>query len=238
MLDARLTLAAALYQPCALGADIGTDHGLLPCHLLHSGICKRMILADVSPKALRHAEENVRRHHLEDRAQIRLADGLDALDQPCGCVSMMGMGGETIREVLLRGQNRLCGAVLVLSSHTEQPLVRKTLPEIGYCITQERLCQAAGRFYIFWRAEPVQSGVSADSWSAEELRYGRLLWTQNDPALLRSYCDFRVKVMTDRLDGLASATGDVATLREEMQRDADFYRNRCAKINHGEVFSC
>ena len=55
MLDERLSLAASLYDPCDLGADIGTDHGLLPCHLLRSGICRRMILADVSENALSRA---------------------------------------------------------------------------------------------------------------------------------------------------------------------------------------
>ena len=52
MLDERLSLAAQLYEPCALGADIGTDHALLPCYLLTHNICQEMILADVSPKAL------------------------------------------------------------------------------------------------------------------------------------------------------------------------------------------
>lgn len=106
MLDERLSLAAQLYEPCALGADIGTDHALLPCYLLTHNICQEMILADVSPKALLHAEESVRRHHLEKRAHVRLADGLDALTEPCGCVSMMGMGGETIRTVLLSGAEK------------------------------------------------------------------------------------------------------------------------------------
>ena len=48
MLDERLSLAAQLYEPCALGADIGTDHALLPCYLLTHNICQEMILADVS----------------------------------------------------------------------------------------------------------------------------------------------------------------------------------------------
>ena len=235
MLDERLSLAAQLYQPCALGADIGTDHALLPCHLLTHGICQEMILADVSPKALLHAEESVRRYHLEDRARIRLADGLNALDAPCGCVSMMGMGGETIRTVLLAGAEKLQGAVLVLSSHTEQPLVRRTLPEIGYHIVQERLCQAAGRFYIFWRAE---SGL-AESWTEAEQHFGRLLWTQNAPSLLADYCRYRIKVMEDRLTGLAAASGDVRQMREEIAAEIAFYRAKIANMtNESEGASC
>lgn len=81
MLDERLSLAAQLYEPCALGADIGTDHALLPCYLLTHNICQEMILADVSPKALLHAEESVRRHHLEKRAHVRLADGAGCADR-------------------------------------------------------------------------------------------------------------------------------------------------------------
>lgn len=226
MLDERLSLAAQLYEPCALGADIGTDHALLPCYLLTHNICQEMILADVSPKALLHAEESVRRHHLEKRAHVRLADGLDALTEPCGCVSMMGMGGETIRKVLLSGAEKLCGAVLVLSSHTEQPLVRRTLPEIGYHIVQEKLCQAAGRFYIFWRAEPGQ----AEGWTAEEVHYGRLLWVQNPPKMLLDYCRYRIKVMNDRLTGLASAAGDVSRIRGEIAAEIDFYQRKITEL--------
>ena len=68
MLDERLALAAALFQPCSTGADIGTDHGLLPCRLLEQGVCQRMILADVSPKALDRARAEVRRRGLSDTA--------------------------------------------------------------------------------------------------------------------------------------------------------------------------
>ena len=30
MLDERLSLVAAMYEPCHWGADIGTDHAYLP----------------------------------------------------------------------------------------------------------------------------------------------------------------------------------------------------------------
>ena len=146
MLDERLSLAAAMYEPCELGADIGTDHGLLPCQLLKENICQRMIFADVSDKALAHAREQAARQALTDRASFACADGLGALTAPCGCVSVMGMGGETIAGILTRGKDKLQGAVLVLSAHTDLHLVRQAVADIGYHIVREELCRAAGRF--------------------------------------------------------------------------------------------
>lgn len=217
MLDERLSLAASLYEPCELGADIGTDHGLLPCHLLEADICRRMILADVSPKALRHAEEQVRARRLKDRAQLICADGLDALTEPCGCVSVMGMGGATIADILCRGQSRLNGAVLVLSAHTEQPLVRKAVRDIGYHFTREALCRAAGRFYVFWRAEP-----GAEALTDEAVRYGGLLWEDANP-LLQAYLHHRIEFMQSKLAGLLSAAVPDQAAIAEARRDLDWY---------------
>lgn len=224
MLDERLSLAASLYEPCELGADIGTDHGLLPCHLLESGVCGRMILADVSPKALRHAEEQARLCGLEARAKLVCADGLDALEEPCGCVSVMGMGGGTIADILRRGRDRLSGAVLVLSAHTEQPLVREAVRDIGYHLTREALCRAAGRFYVFWRAEAGEGHMSG-----EDIRYGSLLWEEKSP-LLGEYLQHRIQFMRSKLAGLLSAGSPDQKAIAEVRRDLEWYlaREECA----------
>ena len=160
MLDERLALAAALFQPCSTGADIGTDHGLLPCRLLEQGVCQRMILADVSPKALDRARAEVRRRGLSDRTVLRCADGLDALEEPCGCVSITGMGGRTIAGILRRGRERLRGAALVLCAHTERAETRACLQEIGYRIDREEPCLCNGHAYVVWRAEPGEMRLS------------------------------------------------------------------------------
>lgn len=220
MLDERLSLAAALYVPCNVGADIGTDHGLLPCHLLQTGTCQRMILADVSPKALQHAESEVRRQHLQDRATLVCADGLDALTEKCGCVSIMGMGGETIAGILQRGQSRLHGATLVLSAHTELFMVRQALQDIGYRITREVLCRAAGRFYVFWQAVPGNSTMTQ-----EEIRYGSLMLETMTP-MLEAYLLWRIRVLESKLRGLRSAAQPDESAIREVQADIDFYHAR------------
>ena len=217
ILDERLSLAASLYEPCEIGADIGTDHGLLPCYLLEAGVCQRMILADVSAKALRHAEEQVRQSRLEERSLLIRADGLDALTEPCGCVSVMGMGGETIADILRRGRDKLHGAVLVLSAHTEQRLVRQAVRDIGYHFTREALCRAAGRFYVVWRAEP-----GAAPMTEETIRYGGMLWEDSTP-LLRDYLRHRIQFTQSKLAGLLSAAAPDQAAIADARRDLDWY---------------
>ena len=220
MLDERLTLAAALYPACELGADIGTDHGYLPCHLLETGVCRRMILADVSPKALRRAEAEVARRGLQDRARLVCADGLDALTEPCGCVSVMGLGGETLAGILLRGRDKLQGATLVLSAHTELPLVRRAVLDLGYHLTRETLCRSGGRFYVFWRAEPGSAPMTE-----EEIRHGSLLYQKNTP-LLREYLAWRRDVAQAKLAGLQIAAVPNAEALAQAEQDVDFYRRK------------
>ena len=225
MLDERLSLAASLYAPCEWGADIGTDHAFLPCHLLRTGVCQHMIAADVSPKALARARKNLTQQGFIDRAEVVLADGLDAVNRPCGCISVMGMGGETMAEILRNGQDKLRGAVLVLGAHTELALVRQAIQEVGYHIVQERLCRAAGRFYVFWRAE-----VGAAEMTQEELRYGSLLWQEAAP-LLWEYAQWRLEIHRERLRGLLSAAHQNEQAIRESQADIEFYSNRLEELS-------
>ena len=224
MLDERLSLAAALYEPCDWGADIGTDHAFLPCHLLRSGICQHMIAADVSDKALARAKENLTRQKLIHRAEVVLADGLDAVIRPCGCISVMGMGGELMGKILRNGQDKLQGAVLVLGAHTELNLVRQAIQDVGYHIVQERLCRAAGRFYVFWRAE-----AGAISQSEEDIRYGKLLW-QEDIAMLREYATWRRRVHQDRERGLLAAAIPNEEAIREVQADIAWYTTKLEEL--------
>ena len=224
MLDERLSLAASLYEPCEWGADIGTDHAFLPCHLLRSGICRHMITADVSEKALARARENLTRQRLIDRAEVVLADGLDAVTRKCGCISIMGMGGELMGRILRSGQDKLQSAVLVLGAHTELHLVRQAIRDAGYHIVQERLCKAAGRFYVFWRAE-----AGLEDLSSMEIRYGKQLW-QEDAVLLKEYAAWRRRVLQDKERGLLAATTPDHDAIREVQADIAWYTTKLEEL--------
>ena len=153
-LDERLRAVANCMPACDWAADIGADHGRLSCHLLQSGRCKHMLVSDISADSLAKARRLLALHGVAERAEFRVADGLDALTRPVLAAAICGMGGATIAKMLQRSPEKLAGAALVLSAHTDIPLVRETLGEIGYHIDEERLARAGGRFYIVIRALP------------------------------------------------------------------------------------
>lgn len=153
-LDDRLMAIADEVPLCTLAADIGADHGKLACYLLAKEQVGRMIVSDISRQSRDKARDLFIQYDVNDRAVIRGEDGLNALheDQP-EVVIIAGMGGGLISEILSQPVD-LNGAKLILSAHTELPLVRDALIKKGYRIEKEILLKAAGRFYRVITALP------------------------------------------------------------------------------------
>ncbi len=187
-LDDRLSRAASLFPACAYGADIGADHGRLSCYLLLRGICRRMCVADISAPSLLKAKDLLSRHGLTDRADFRVGDGLNALPEPAEAVAVLGMGGHTLSSILLQGADKLLGAALILSAHTDVHLVRQTLMGLHYRIDREEIAYAAGRYYVVLRAVPGE-----ESMGERELLLGPRL-TENMPEHYREYLKWRAGV--------------------------------------------
>lgn len=180
-LDARLTAACELVPPCQVCADIGADHGKLSAALLLQGRAGRMLVADISEKALEKAKKRLAHLRLLDRATFVVEDGLEALsalgEAPAEAICILGMGGGTLAGILRRGAHRLSGATLVLGAHTELPALRLAVCDIGYRLGEERIVEAAGRFYVLMQATPAMHGE--EGYSQKELLLG--------PCLLRDF---------------------------------------------------
>lgn len=185
-LDERLACAAALFPACEYGADIGADHGRLSCALLASGKCRRMCVADISAESLEKAKRLLRLHGLGERADFSVSDGLAALSRRADAIAILGMGGCTLADILLRGRERLQGAALILSAHTQIPHVRETLTALGYRIDEEQAVRVGGRFYVVLRALP-----GAACYSPRELLLGPCLMRTGQGAVYRDYVAWR-----------------------------------------------
>ncbi|NVZ84416.1 tRNA (adenine(22)-N(1))-methyltransferase TrmK [Pseudomonas yamanorum] len=182
-LSMRLERVAAHVPAGAHLADIGSDHGYLPVALMRRGAIVAAVAGEVALTPFRAAERTVRENELEQHITVRLASGLAAIEPGDGIttISICGMGGETIRDILDSGKARLNGQErLVLQPNGgEQPL-RQWLMENGYSIVCEELLRENRFFYeiiVAERAAPV-------IYSAEELYFGPLQMQARSPEFL------------------------------------------------------
>ena len=224
-LDARLSLAFDLYDPCELAADIGTDHAHLPAALLQRGRCQHMILTDLSESALNNARSEIIARRLTDRVSFRCGDGLQPLRERCGMISVTGMGGRTIRDILLSEQARLQGAALLLSAHTDLPLIREAVCRIGYHLDREEPCFCAGRFYLVLRAR-----TGAAEMSPREIRLGSPLFNSGSDQLI-PYLTRRRDVLQEKLTGLLTAEEPDDSLIAQVREDIAFYDSKINRRN-------
>ncbi|WP_053184988.1 tRNA (adenine(22)-N(1))-methyltransferase [Pseudomonas thivervalensis] len=185
-LSLRLERVAAHMPAGAHLADIGSDHAYLPVALLHRGVIATAVAGEVALTPFRAAERTVGENGLERRISVRLANGLAAIEPEDGitAVSLCGMGGETIRDILDSGKARLSGRerLILQTNGGEQPL-RQWLMDNGYRILCEEVLRE-NRFYyeiiVAERGKPV-------TYSAEELYFGPLQMQARSPTFLAKW---------------------------------------------------
>jgi tRNA (adenine22-N1)-methyltransferase len=182
----RLERVAAHVPGGARLADIGSDHGYLPVALMRRGAIAAAVAGEVAMTPFRAAERTVRDNDLEQQITVRLASGLAAIEPDDGitAISICGMGGETIRDILDQGKTRLSGQerLILQPNGGEQPL-RQWLMENGYCILSEELLRENRFDYeiiVAERAGPV-------TYTAEELYFGPLQMRARSPEFLAKW---------------------------------------------------
>ena len=148
ILTPRLACMAALVPQGARLADIGTDHGKLPISLLLNGRITEAIGSDIRSGPLAHAERNTREHNVS--LSLRLAPGLEAVQaEECDTVTIAGMGGQTIAEILTAASWTAAGGhLLLLQPMTMIYELRQWLYAHGYTIECETLCREDRRRYV------------------------------------------------------------------------------------------
>lgn len=148
VLTPRLACLAALVPQGARLADIGTDHGKLPVSLLLAGRIAAAIGSDIGEGPLAHAARNAQEHGVS--LSLRLAAGLDAVQpEECDTVSIAGMGGQTIAEILAAAPWCAHGHhLLLLQPMTMAYELRQWLWANGYEIERETLCREDRRQYV------------------------------------------------------------------------------------------
>jgi tRNA (adenine22-N1)-methyltransferase len=179
----RLERVAAHVPAGARLADIGSDHAYLPVALMRRGVIVAAVAGEVALTPFYSAERTVRENGLEQRITVRQANGLAAIEAEDGitAISLCGMGGETIRDILDSGKALLSGRerLILQPNGGEQPL-RQWLMDNGYRILAEEVLRENRFDYEIIVAE--RSGPV--TYSAEELYFGPQQMQARSPAFL------------------------------------------------------
>lgn len=182
-LSLRLERVAAQVPAGARLADIGSDHGYLPVALLRRGAIAAAVAGEVALTPFLAAERTVRENDLGEHITVRLANGLDAIEPGDGitAVSLCGMGGETIRDILQAGKARLSGEerLIMQPNGSERPL-RQWLMDNGYRIVHEEVLRENRFDYEVIIAEPGEHVPYTD----QQLYFGPLQMQARSPAFL------------------------------------------------------
>jgi len=183
-LSPRLAAVADFVPAGARVADIGTDHGWLPIHLVHTRQASSAIAADLRPQPLEGARQRVAHHNLTNRIDTRLGNGLTVL-QPgeASVVTIAGMGGRRIVELIAAAPTVVETLDrLVVQPNTEVHRVRQGLRAAGLQLIDESLLFDDGHWYTTLSWTP---GSAETEWSEPDLQFGPLLRQRADPQLRR-----------------------------------------------------
>lgn len=216
-LSKRLEAIAALVPPGGGVADVGTDHGYIPVHLLKKGHPGPIYATDINPGPLESARRAAIVYGLEEKISFRLCDGLSALDGgDISTVIIAGMGGETIAAILSAASwTRESGRLLILQPMSRSDRLRAWLGQNGYRISSEQLVWD-GQIYELLTAS---GGGEPQALFPGELLTGRFELIRRDPLFPRRLDELTGKARR-ALEGL-SASSD-----PEKRKSLPEYRQR------------
>lgn len=181
-LSKRLSAVSEMVTSHSRLADIGTDHGYIPIHLVLNERIPQALAMDINQGPLNRAQENIENHKLNTYIETRLSDGVSALKEgEADSVVIAGMGGGLVIKILTEGRTVLQSVrEFILSPQSELCKVRHFLEENHYLIQEETMVVDEGKYYTVMRV------VHGDMHYEKEIdyKYGRLLIQKKNEVLL------------------------------------------------------
>ena len=180
----RLRIVAHMCDKGAVVADIGTDHGYLPIHLVQEGIAPSAIAMDLRKGPLEKAKKHIRDNCLEDRIQTRLSDGLEKLSKnEADIITICGMGGRLIADIVTKGMNVITqNTTLIVSPQSEVGDFRHFLVSQGLVVDDEQMLKEDGKYYFIIKCRKSEESVCSE-FSETQYQYGWKLLDSKDETL-------------------------------------------------------
>ena len=156
-LSKRLGAVASYVQKGSRLADVGSDHAYLPLFLVENGIIDYAVAGEVVQGPYQSALTNVAQAGKEELIQVRLANGLAAIESSdqIDTITIAGMGGRLIADILEADLAKLAGVQrLILQPNNREDELRIWLQEQGFQIVAEEMVTENQKFYEILVVEP------------------------------------------------------------------------------------
>ena len=224
-MDKRLLTCVSLCRGRVI-ADIGTDHGYLPCYMAAEGLCDKAYACDVAEKPLESAAAHISQNGLEDKVIPILSCGLEKVPaEGLTDIVIAGMGGELIARILedCRWLKTAEPALnLVLQPMTKWDTLRRWLYENGFEVREEKPC-TSGRF-VYSVMQAVYTGEKPGY--PCDLRYlfcGRVTADDDDGReyLLRQAARLEACARGKLSSGEADAAKEMQALAEDIKEQCE-----------------
>lgn len=213
-LSQRLQAIADFVPQGARVADIGTDHGFLPCYLAQSGRAAQVIACDVNAQPLALAQKNVADYKVAEVVSTRLGNGLAVIEPgEVDVVTIAGMGGSLMIEILDAAPAVVDKLKrIILQPNVGMEAVRIWAEKNRWHIVQEELIRENDRFSVIIAMEP---GRSLNAMTPVELFLGPELLKQQHP-LLGLYISEEWDKTQRVLAQLAQSDSEESRVREKL----------------------
>lgn len=165
-------------------ADIGCDHGYLGIHSILDYGLTEVLFTDINEMPLESAKQNCIKENVMDKVKFLLGDGLKPLDKDYEVISICGMGGILIKDILSASLERAKNAKrLILSPNTDARVVREFLVDNFFEIVEEEMIFD----YKYYEVIICRYSPDAPKYSELELKYGPHLLKNKDEVFVEYY---------------------------------------------------
>ncbi len=200
LLSQRLECVLGLVRPCAVLADVGTDHALLAAAAVARGVARRAIASDLREAPLVGARAHIERMGVAAQVVTLMGDGLAHTElRGVDAVVIAGMSGETMLRILESAPHVLASvAQLIIQPNQDAHKLRAWALRNGWHLLDEQMIEERGQFFVVCAFAPHRGpdpAYSVAGWTEQALcKVGPRLLTRKDPVALRWFERQRARV--------------------------------------------
>lgn len=193
-------------------ADIGSDHGYLPVWLVLHDVVATAIACEIAEGPIQALQKTIQLSHTENKISVKKGDGLQPIiGKSVDMVTICGMGGNLICQILERDLAKVDVSTLVLAPNVNEGLVREWLINNGWTIEDEDIVEDMHHFY-----EIIVAKKGHGVFSEKEMYLGPVILSKKTNTIIEKW-KWQQNILKDILKNLNPNNDKYKTVAKQYQ---------------------